>query len=574
MKHLKPWLMLFGISLCLCHCRPAVTPPGLERGQKLNQKERELERFIAAHVEKIKPMSKAANLAYWQAAISGKTEDYDKLKELDLAIRKVYSNPREFAELKAFKESGQIKEPRLHRQMDLLYFGYLSNQIEPELLRRIVDLSTSIEQRFHTYRSTMEGTTVTINEITTILTTETDSRKRELAWRASKQVGNEIAADMLKLARLRNQAARGLGFDNYRTLLLITGEQDPQELERIFEELYNLTNEPYAKVKAELDRVLAAQYGIRADQLMPWHYHDPFFQRSPLVYGKSLDDYYKNSDVKILAEKFYAGIGLPVEDILARSDLYERQSKDQHGFSTDIDREGDVRILVNLNNDERWMETILHELGHAVYSKNHDRREPYLLRDAAHAFCTEAVAMFFGRLSRNAAWMQEMIGLPPDQRAEIEKVSGKYMQLQQLIFARWAMVMYYFEKQLYTNPDQDLDSLWWDLVEKYQLLKRPPGPADGGWASKLHFTVNPCYYHNYMLGELLASQWHHYLVHNVLKLESDRGVSYVGQKKVGDYFREKVFAPGTVYHWTEMIPRATGELLTPKYFVEQFVNTP
>jgi peptidyl-dipeptidase A len=572
MRQLTVAALLVLLSICLCQCGPGAKPSLLARGHATNQKERELEKFIAAHVKKIKPMSKAANLAYWRAATSGKTEDYDKLKELELAIRKVYSNPKEFAELKAWKESGQINEPELKRQLDLLYNGYLANQIAPELLKKIVDLSTRIEQRFHTYRGTMDGTTVTLNEITAILTTEKNSHKRELAWRASKQVGNAIVGDMLKLVRLRNEAARKLGFDNYRTLTLATGEQDPKELDRIFEDLYGLTNQPYAKAKAELDGVLAAQYGIAPADLLPWHYHDPFFQRSPLVFGLNLDLYYKNTDVRNLAEKFYAGIGLPVNDILRRSDLYERMGKDQHGFSTDIDRQGDVRILVNLKNDEYWMETILHELGHAVYSKYHDRKEPYLLRDAAHSFCTEAVAMFFGRLSRNAAWMKKMIGLSPEQTAEIEKVSGKYMQLQQLIFARWAMVMYYFEKQLYTNPGQDLNSLWWDMVEKYQLLKRPPGAADSGWASKLHFTVAPCYYHNYMLGELLASQWHHYNVRNVLELESDRGVSYVGQKKVGEYFREKVFAPGTVYPWNEMIKRATGEPLTAKYFVEQFVK--
>ena len=132
--------------------------------------------------------------------------------------------------------------------------------------------------------------------------------------------------------------------------------------------------------------------------------------------------------------------------------------------------------------------------------------------------------------------------------------------------------MYNFEKQFYAKPDQDLNNLWWDLVEKYQLVKRPPGPVDAGWASKLHFVQAPCYYHNYMLGELLASQWHNYFVHNIFKLESDKGVSYVGDKRIGEFFREKVFAPGAVYHWNDMIERCTGEKLTPKYYVEQFVK--
>ena len=45
------------------------------------------------------------------------------------------------------------------------------------------------------------------------------------------------------------------------------------------------------------------------EELMPWHYHDPFFQDAPMVYELDLDVYYEDKDVKELAERFYAGIG-------------------------------------------------------------------------------------------------------------------------------------------------------------------------------------------------------------------------------------------------------------------------
>ncbi|NQT81756.1 M3 family oligoendopeptidase [bacterium] len=541
-------------------------------GCALTVKERQLEKFIAAHLEKTKPLRKELNLAYWGASTTGNSEDYDRLNKLELEISRIYSNPKEFARLKHLKESPQVKDPRLLRQLDRLYDNYLENQIEPELLERIIGLSTKIAQQFHTFRSVIEGEKVTANDINKILTTEMDSHKRELAWRASKQVGKAIAADLIQLVKLRNGAARKLGFENYHALSLAVGEQNEEELDQIFQELYELTSEPFARLKGELDGVLANQYGIAASELMPWHYHDPFFQRAPLVYDVDLDVFYGEADVRELAEKFYASISLPVDSILANSDLYERKGKNQHAFSMNVDREGDVRILCNLKNDERWMETVLHELGHAVYSKYHDSKEPYLLRAPAHAFTTEGIAMFFGRLSRNAAWMQRMLELSEEQRAKVEKVSSKYIRLQQLIFARWAMVMYDFEKELYANPDQDLDSLWWEKVGKYQLLRKPSDLAASGWASKLHFTVAPCYYHNYMLGELFASQLHYYIIHRILNFETDEGVSYVGQKKVGEFLREKVFGPGAVSHWNDMIALATGERLTPKYFVEQFVK--
>ena len=537
-----------------------------------NKEEKELATFINDYVNKFEPLEEQYNQAYWDAAATGKKEKFEEQANLELKIRQLSSDPDEFAFLKKMKESGRIKDAKLSRQLVKLYYAYLQNQIDPKLLEETTRLNNKIQETYNNYRGTIDGNAVTMSDIYATLTKEGNTRNRELAWKASKQVGNVIAADLIKLVKLRNEAARKLGFGNYHTMAIVTGEQDVAELDKIFADLDELTKKPFAEMKAEVDDLLAKSYGIPVSELKPWHYHDPFFQRAPLIYEVDLDEYYAKADVKEIVRKYYAGIGLPVDDILAASDLYDRPGKYPHAFGMAMDRKGHSRILANLQNTERWMETGLHETGHALYSKYHDTNEPYLTREPAHSFTTEAVAMFFGRLSLNAYFMKQMLGLSDAETEKINSAGLKYRRFQELLLARWVLVMYNFEKQLYANPDQDLNNLWWDLVENYQLIKRPPGPADAGWASKLHFVSAPCYYHNYMLGEMLASQWHHYLVHNVLGLQSDNGLSYVGDKRIGRFFREKVFAPGAVYTWNDMIKRSTGEYLTPKYFVEQFVK--
>ncbi len=554
-------------TLCLTVLAALALP-----GCNTNSTEIELANFIDAHVAEVDPLSARANLTYWEAATTGKPEKWDTLKAQQLEIRRIYSDREDFAQIKAFREAGGIRDRRLARQLDKLHYGYLKNQIEPVLLQQIVELDNQIQETYNSYRATIDGEQVTMSDIYTIMTTEENVATREAAWRASKEVGNVIIKDFLRLVKLRNRAARQLGFDTFHTMIVVTGEQDVAELDKIFAELDAQTRGPFAKLKRELDAILAQGYGIAPTALRPWHYHDPFFQRTPLVYELDLDRYYKDRDIEGLAKTYFAGVALPVDDILARSDLYDREGKYPHAFSQDVDRHGNVRILCNLQDTERWMETILHELGHAVYSKYHDPAEPWMLRVPAHSFTTEAIAMLFGRLSRNAAWMQEMLDLSDAETAEIKTVSDRYLRFQQILFARWAMVMYQFEKALYADPEQDLNGLWWDMVEKYQLVNRPDGPADAGWASKLHFTTAPCYYHNYMLGELLASQLHHHIVSKVLKLDSDASLSYVGDERVGRYLRKSVLAPGALYPWNEMIARATGEPLTPKYFVEQFIK--
>jgi peptidyl-dipeptidase A len=165
-----------------------------------------------------------------------------------------------------------------------------------------------------------------------------------------------------------------------------------------------------------------------------------------------------------------------------------------------------------------------------------------------------------------------MLGLNNHEKEKIREEAFKYTRLEQLVFSRWSQVMYRFEKGLYENPDQDLNKLWWDLVEKYQLVKKPEGRNEPDWASKIHIATSPCYYHNYHLGELLASQLNHYIVVNILKQKDINGASYFNSKEVGQYLIEKVFKPGCKYSWNEMIKRATGEELTAKYYAEQFVE--
>ncbi len=71
------------------------------------------------------------------------------------------------------------------------------------------------------------------------------------------------------------------------------------------------------------------------------------------------------------------------------------------------------------------METMLHELGHAVYGKFIDKSLPFLLREPAHIFATEAVAMFFGRLSRDANWLQDMLKLSDEEEMKLPALFKK-----------------------------------------------------------------------------------------------------------------------------------------------------
>jgi peptidyl-dipeptidase A len=439
-------------------------------------------------------------------------------------------------------------------------------------------LSNEIEQIFTTFRAEVKDEKggkkkLNDNEVKKILKESTLSERRKEVWEAAKRLGAEVEPGLKKLVHVRNKAAKTLGFANYHAMLLHLNEQNGDDLIKMFDRLDELTREPFKKAKAEIDVELARACNVKPADLMPWHYHDQFFQEVPAVFKADLDKIYANQDLIALSRDFYRGIDLPIDLVIEKTgnDFKPRDGKNQHAFCTDITRDGtDVRVLANVVNNEQWMSTMLHEFGHSVYSSiNIPEKLPYVLRTEAHILTTEGVAMMFEKMSKRRGWLEKM-GVKVDDPKTFDETAAKMMRYQLLIFSRWCQVMLRFEKGMYENPDQDLNKLWWDTVEKYQMLKRPAGRNAPDYGAKIHIVVAPVYYHNYMMGELFASQLHHAIAKKVYNGADPSTVVYVGNKEVGAFMRRAVFEPGRTLTWNELTKHATGADLNPEAFAKDF----
>jgi peptidyl-dipeptidase A len=520
--------------------------------------------FLENKTKEIKPLLEKISYSYWDATTTGKEEKYMEYETSQKEISKLFNNKEDFEKIKQFLKL-KIENPLVKRQLETLYNSYLGNQGDLNLINQILEKSTAIEQKFNLFRAKINNKELTDNEIKEILKNETDSGKLKEAWEASKMQGELVAADLIELIKLRNKLARSLGFSNYYVLSLKTADQTEEGVAAIFNKLDELTQNSFKRVKEEMDKFLSERY--KTAELKPWHYQDLFFQEAPEIYDIDFDRFYKE-DILLKAEKFYSGMGFDVSDIIKRSDLYERKGKYQHAYCTNLNHEGDIRTLMNLKNDEKWMDTVLHELGHAIYDKYVDKDLPLLIREHSHILTTEAIAQLFGRNSKKVSFIQEFCNVPSEELNKVSKEIKKSLQFRELIFSRWSQVMVNFERNLYENPDQDLNKLWWELVKKYQLLDFSRDKAD--WASKIHFVSSPVYYQNYLIGELFASQIIHFIAKNIIHTESMEDVSYSNNKEIGNYLKEKIFFPGAIYKWDELIKYSTGEELNPKYWVEEF----
>lgn len=515
------------------------------------------EAVVAACEARLRPLETAVNAAWWDANVDAREETQSRRERAEVALSDALADGDAYDAVRAARDGG-VRDPLVARQLELLEHQLAPQQVAGALRHEIVALQAGIESSFARHRGEIDGEAVDDNAIHDILRTSDDPRRRRAAWEASKTVGAEVAPDLRRLVALRNDAARSLGARDHFALALETTEYDEARLFATLDEVDRLTAAPFAALKRELDDRLSARFGVAVGDLRPWHYDDPFFQEAPSSIGVDLDEPLGTPDLVALTTRTFAGMGLDVAPAIARSDLVPRPGKNQHAFCTDIDRAGDVRVLSNNVPGEFWAETMLHEFGHAAYFLGVSADLPWLLR-TMHLCVTEGVAMLCGRLVRDPAWLRTVAAVPAAAVDELAPRLAAARRAALLVFARWVLVMTNFERGLYADPDADHDARWWDLVERYQLVRRPDGRAAPDWAAKIHLAAAPVYYHNYLFGEMIASQF------------SAAINGLVDREEAGTFLASRVFAPGAARRWDLLVADATGEPLTPAAFARELV---
>ena len=500
--------------------------------------------------ELIRPLNLERNVAWWNVQADATAENERRQAETELSYSNQLADSELYSSIASARENGAVGVDR--RRLDLLHDLMLPHQVEASRRERIVGLEASVGARFSRHRGVVGGEEVDDLAIKRILRESDDVAERREAWEASKTVGAEVADDVRELARLRNESARALGYRDWFALSIATSELDETKLVETLAACDRATVEPFTRWKAALDDRLAERFVCAVGELRPWHYADPFFQETPTDGAVDLDPLFRGQDIVELGRKTFAGIGIDVGDTLARSDLFPRAGKCQHAFCIDVDRAGDVRVLMNVTDSHDSMDTLLHELGHAVYDLGFESDLPWLLRDT-HLVATEASALLFGSLAGRRDWLVEVLEIDPGEAAALEDQLRAAWAAELAVFTRWVLVMTGFERQLYADPDADLDRVWWELVARHQLVTPPDGRQAPDWAAKIHIAVSPVYYHTYLYGKIVALQ-----LYDALRRETG---GIVGRQEAGRLLGERLFAPGLATRWDRLVEEATGSPL-------------
>jgi len=515
--------------------------------------------FLEAYTDVVRPETTRHARAYWDFSCTGRPEAQEVVAEVEEWLSDLHADERVYVALSRWQREPTGNGP-VDRQVDVLLPDYRRAQVDETLRKKVIQLSLKVEETYTVFRAELDGRSVGSNELDRRLVTETDDAGRRAVWEATRAVGSRVRERVVELVRLRNEQASQLGFADYFALALDDEEMTPVLLDSLLSSMREATEEPWRRLKAGIDAELAELRGKDAADLMPWDYPDRFLQSVPRDDVRtSLDPWFTPTRIGRLAKTFFRGVGLPIEGLWQASDMMPREGKYPHAFCIGIDNPHDVRVLCNLDATARWMETTLHEFGHALYNSLIDPDLPWLLRESAHTFVTEGVAMFFGRLAKDADWLTTVADVPPE-RAQ---AAAERLREAQLVFARWGMAVTAFERAMYADPTGDLDSEWWRIVGDLQGLRRPDGWDRPDWASKVHIACYPAYYQNYLLGEMYASQLGAALRGRV------GGPHVVGRTEVGDHFVE-LFRAGRAVPWPQTVVASTGTRLSPAAWGGEF----
>ncbi len=525
----------------------------------------DLPSFLAHHEALTLPVKIARDEARWSLALTGDPTLLPGCSDLTRQYAELHSDSEELRRLAVWAKDDS-QPPLTRRAAQVLHLSFLENQGDKALRDSLIDLELELEQAFSTFRAPFEGNEVADNVLEAVLAEETDSSRRREAWEATRAVGTHLSGSVREVVRLRNRLARDLGYADYRQFSLTLQEFDPSVLDGLLDRFEEATAPAAGAVQEELNTSLSRRFNLASDAIQPWHYPNRFHQSLPQSsQDEGLDDQFSVERILELVGSTFARFGVGEAGLWPLCDLHPRPGKSQHAFCMGVDPPRDVRVLCNLAPTVRWATTALHEFGHAAYDLHIAPSLPSPLRFPAHTFVTEAVAMWFGRLTSDPTWLSRFAGIP----AERTRAASLHQRREQIVFARFGLVVCLFERELYRDPEQDLAAVWWGLSERLQGVRRPAGWQGEDWAAKIHVALAPAYYQNYLLGEMLASQFDAALAQRTGL--TGHGAAFLKSRPTVDLFVD-LFRRGASQPWGETVTAVTGEPLNPAHFARQFLG--
>lgn len=472
----------------------------------------------------------------WVFYSTGKSDSIEFYQRL---FNELVQDPNIVSQLQIGKNllTEEIDQRRREIMLGTVLWGTVETDLEISSVRdSLVELDQSKRIEF-------EGQARSRRYLSNTFRYDSNRKRRQSAYRAWCSAGDPIADGLAQLFRARNQRAQRLGYNNFLALVFNVTGLNTDEYRGFLDQLDSLTRKPYEDI---LDRIGAK---LNLDELEPW---DLGYAYADI--NSAVDRYFPADSQLGYIKQSLKGMDINLDKMPIYFDLNARESKTEYAFSFPIKPPFDIRILGNLSDGLSSTWILLHEVGHAVHFASIVQDREIFARNIDGAWA-EGMAQTIAAIQREKLWLTRYAGLP-------EQLAASYLSSlkeQDIISLRQRLLLLDFEYQAYTNPNRDINKLYWDMFEKYMRLPRHDDIKP--WAAIIHYTSIPVYMQNYLYADIIAAQNMNFIRQNYGDpIDNPRASAFLMQ----NYFRF-----GGRYPWPELLERGTDEPLNPKYLVKR-----
>jgi hypothetical protein len=390
------------------------------------------------------------------------------------------------------------------------------------------------------------GAKIPYRNVQGLLTQEPDAQKRAQLFSAMNAVRVQKLNPILeRKEEAAQKAVREAGFQSYAAFA--------EELRQV--DLHALLEQGIAYVKATdelykktLDRVAREELGIEREQL-----HGADLQR--LYTAPKLSRYFSRELELPMLKDFLGGMGLDLTTAAGTEVLIDdsqNPKKRPRAFVEPVDPPRDVRLSVKPAGGLSDYQTLFHEAGHAVHFAN-ATIAPIELVNLGHGAPSEAFGEFFRYSFSDPHWLKRYAdllrrnGKPAPDAQEMSAIERRLALREMTFLRRYAFAKIAYELYLHGQPPSEISGALAlckgqvsDPKSAYQqLFSVAYGFEVTGEEAQQYLTdVDDTFYSaDYARAFVLAGMLHD-------SMRAKFGADFYGDKRVGDFLKKQLFAPG------------------------------
>jgi len=303
-----------------------------------------------------------------------------------------------------------------------------------------------------------------------------------------------------QLVKLRGQIAANAGFKNYRDYAfrrLGRFDYTPDDCMKFHEAVAS----EVMPVVRELQAQRRQQLGL--EKLRPWDLSvDPLSRPALKPFEEVADMVARSQKIFDQLDSELAGGFQQMQD-LRLLDLANRKGKAPGGYQSTLSEARLPFIFMNAVGQQRDVETILHEAGHAFHALATRDEDLLAYRSAPIEFC-EVASMSMELLGNE--FIEEFYAAPEAKRARRTHLEGIISVL------AWIATVDAFQHWIYTHPGHgrpERAAAWTALLDRFAGDADWTGYEEARahlWHRQLHIFLYPFYYIEYGIAQLGALQ--------------------------------------------------------------------